>query len=124
MSGWSVIEAIGGMRYNALRNELTLVKARGRSGSRLPLVTASGWGTITQRDDDDGFAVTLSAAYGSLPIDRIVIEDVAGDVAHAATGDAVLPATIERIGNRLAITLPEGRSIAADQTLTLRIARR
>lgn len=124
MSGWSVIEAIGGMRYNALRNELTLVKARGRSGSRLPLVTASGWGTITQRDDDDGFAVTLSAAYGSLPIDRIVIEDVAGDVAHAATGDAVLPATIERIGNRLAITLPEDTSIGADQTLTLRIARR
>ena len=42
--GWSVIEAISGVRYNALRNELTLVKARGRSGSRLPLVTASGVG--------------------------------------------------------------------------------
>jgi hypothetical protein len=118
-----VIEAIGGMRYNAIRNELTLINARGRSGSSLPLVTATGWGAITQRDSDGGLAITLATAYGSMAIERIVIEDSGGDMAQATTGDAILATTIERSGNRLAITLPAGTSIAADQTLTLRIAR-
>jgi non-lysosomal glucosylceramidase len=50
MAGWSVLEALTGFRYDALRSRIAL---RGEAG-RFPFVAGTGWGRITATAEEIG----------------------------------------------------------------------
>jgi uncharacterized protein (DUF608 family) len=65
MAGWSVLEAISGFRYDALRARLSV---RGEPG-RFPFVAGTGWGRITVSPDD----VEIALLGGELALADLVV---------------------------------------------------
>jgi uncharacterized protein (DUF608 family) len=91
MSGWSVLEALTGFRYDALAGRIAL---RGRPG-RFPFVAGTAWGTIAV---DDAGRVELTIARGELELNVLTVVDSAGtERAHAVDRrlDARQPLVLE-----------------------------
>ncbi|HRA48788.1 MAG TPA: GH116 family glycosyl hydrolase, partial [Thermomicrobiales bacterium] len=106
MAGWSVIEAVSGVRYNAVTGELVLRASSGRLESRVPMITGTGWGTIVQSEAEDVYQIDMHAGYGKIVLNSIVIDEhVGGHLVISAGGQPVhgSMATEER---RHTITLP------------------
>lgn len=73
MSGWTVLEALGGYRYSAVSDSLAFapVELAYAAGSvRLPFVTATGWGQFTLRHGRDA---TLTARFGEVSIASLTL---------------------------------------------------
>ena len=69
LSGWSVLAARSGARWDARTGTLTL--ARPTAGTSWPLLLGSGWGSV--RSGDDG-GLSLSCTYGAFAVDRLVLD--------------------------------------------------
>ena len=121
MAGWSVIEAISGVRYDATCAELRLARAPGREGSRLPIITGTGWGSIVQRSGGEGLVVEIEVAHGGIAVERIVIEGVDGAAAEVSVSVDDQIVDRESTGNarRVAIMLPKSTTVTANSTLRL-----
>ena len=72
LSGWSVLEARTGLRWDAPSGSLAL--NRPARGSSWPVVLGSGWGSI--RTDDDG-GLSLSCSHGTFAVDRVALDGAA-----------------------------------------------
>jgi uncharacterized protein (DUF608 family) len=66
MAGWSVLEALTGFRYDALRSRIAL---RGDDG-RFPFVAGTGWGRIAVTSD----AIEIQVRGGRLALRECVID--------------------------------------------------
>jgi non-lysosomal glucosylceramidase len=121
MAGWSVLEAWSGLRFDSARNQLRLVHSPGREGSRLPFVTASGWGELRQERKDDGdFEVTFDVRYGVLAIGSLVLVDLAGSVTAGIDGADVSVSVGNETGET-ALTFPVDTTVSAGSSLTVRL---
>lgn len=90
MAGWSVLEELAGLRYDALTATLRL-----GSGERLPVVTDNAWGTATRAGD----SVRIECQHGTMRIAALRLrgQDMGdlhattafGAVATARTGDTL-----------------------------------
>jgi uncharacterized protein (DUF608 family) len=123
MAGWSVLEAISGVRYDATRREIRLAAAHGRSGSRVPIMTDTGWGMIQQETREGRLLVEIHVSYGSIEIRSITVDDLDGDVVSATLGHDEIAVTVSSAGGRLTIALQDETSIDVDQTLALQVSR-
>ncbi|HEX3301986.1 MAG TPA: GH116 family glycosyl hydrolase, partial [Thermomicrobiales bacterium] len=123
MAGWSVLEAISGVRYDATRREIRLAAAHGRSGSRVPIMTDTGWGMIQQETREARLLVEIHVSYGSIEIRSITVDDLDGDVVSATLGHDEIAVTVSSAGGRLTIALQDETSIDVDQTLALQVSR-
>ena len=56
MAGWSVLEALSGVRYDAPRRQLAVGRRGGEATWRLPFATGSAWGTC-ERLPSGGYLV-------------------------------------------------------------------
>jgi hypothetical protein len=85
MAGWSVLEAISGFRYDALRARLSV----GGKPGRFPFVAGTGWGQITVTPDD----VEIGLLGGELALADVVVggESRRVDLRLAAGQPASLP---------------------------------
>lgn len=79
MAGWSVLEEMCGLRYDATTATLRL-----GSGERLPVVTDNAWGTATR----DGDTVRIACHHGTMRIGTLRLrgQDVSGLRARTAFG--------------------------------------
>ena len=123
MAGWSVVEAISGVRYDAVRHEIALAPAPGRGGSRLPLISATGWGTISQNDGADRFRIEIRAEYGTIVLRRVVVDEDDGGATTVEVDGAPLLTSIEGGERRQVVTLPAELVLRTGQSLTVTIAR-
>ena len=77
MSGWSVLEAVSGFRYNALEDALSFAPIEEDAEIRVPFITGTGWGTFERSIDDSVAHVSLSCAYGAICMQRLSLRDAA-----------------------------------------------
>ncbi|HVU79228.1 MAG TPA: GH116 family glycosyl-hydrolase [Gaiellaceae bacterium] len=98
MAGWSVLDALGGVRYDAPARALELRAPE--PGASLPFVAGESFGLVTAFDDE----VELSCAGGRLELAALTLQDVRHDFSP--------PVTLEH-GRRLRVA----RRAEADLTL-------
>ena len=125
MAGWSIVEAISGVRYDATRHAFTLVNASGRAGSRLPLIAADGWGSIAQATEPGAYRIEIAASHGVIVVRAIVIDDIEMTTAAADLDGATLTPGISKAarGGGVAVTFPPDTVIRAGSRLTLSLSR-
>lgn len=124
MAGWSVLEAISGVRYDAVTNTFSISDASGRRGSRLPLITATGWGSIVQNAGPDDYRVEIHAVFGSITVRSIVVDDYNGETVTVELDGKPFPSTAEGIGRKHTMTLPADVAIGAGSSLALTLTSR
>lgn len=121
MAGWSVIDALGGVRYDASSATLAFMPAPGREqGLRLPFVGADGWGTLWQHETDGRFEVELEVRYGSVTLRTLTVDAAFGTPALAIGGK---PVAIERSEDSAGtLVIPGGLEVRAGETLRFTIS--
>jgi hypothetical protein len=122
MAGWSVVDAFAGARYDGVRDELILVPAPGRAGSRLPFVFAAGWGTLVQREDAAGYALDLLPAWGKVSLRSIVVPGAPAGAVSAALGETAISCEVNRAGDRALVRFSHPATVQAGERLSLYIA--
>jgi non-lysosomal glucosylceramidase len=88
LSGWSVVEALGGWRYNGIARELLIDVSIGRP-RRGPLVAGDGWGEL---DVDAIGRARVSCHHGAIALDGVAVMGAAPDrsVQAAVDGKAIV----------------------------------
>jgi non-lysosomal glucosylceramidase len=119
MAGWSVIDAVSGVRYDAVTGQLVLRASSGRIESRVPLVVATGWGTIVQSDADGTYQIDMHAGYGEIVLNSVVVDDHEGGAVSITNAGVAVNGTLASQERRHEITLPKGTVIAANTALNL-----
>ena len=107
MAGWSVLEAITGVRYDGMRGSLQIAPAGLPDLLQAPVVFGDGWGTLTWRKTGTEQEINLMCAHGHFTFRQITLGADAADT---------LTATID--GLPLAIT-SEGATLTFDDAIVL-----
>ncbi|MDQ3657982.1 MAG: non-lysosomal glucosylceramidase, partial [Chloroflexota bacterium] len=68
MAGWTVLEALGGYRYDETSAAITLNPANGNEPFRGPFVAGTGWGTATVDPDGTG---SLAVRFGEVVLRQV-----------------------------------------------------
>jgi len=95
MAGWSLLEALTGVRYNGLAHALKISPAGSPELLQAPVVFGDGWGTLCWQMNDSGLKIDLICANGRFIIKHLSIGNQGGDLTAeldgrglAVTGDA------------------------------------
>jgi hypothetical protein len=87
LAGWSVLEGLTGLRFDALSSRLTI----GARAGRVPLLAGTGWGTIAVEADG---AVVVACRGGTIALREVVV----GDGAPRSFGAPLLAGQERRLG--------------------------
>jgi len=87
MAGWSVLEALGGFRYDAPEDALSFAPVGAPAEFRVPFVAGSAWGRIEQVQDEDRLRVRIYCAFGRLPLRKLLLGNVHPEGIAATTGE-------------------------------------
>jgi hypothetical protein len=123
MSGWSVLEALSGFRYDATGDRLSFAPAGAPDDFRAPFITGAGWGSFAQTRDAVGGSATLTGAYGELRLRRLDLDGLPPGGIDVRLGDTPLAGDVRRDGDRLTLVFPSLVSIRPDTTLAVRTIR-
>ena len=118
MAGWSILEALSGLRYDAASNALRLVPASGRAGSRLPFVTATAWGELRQETAADVYRARFAVRYGTLEVGGVSVTDFPGAMKVDIDGR---PVELQLSGDTGDAALPAGTLVETGSVLTLMV---
>jgi hypothetical protein len=120
MAGWSVLEALSGARYDATGNQLTLVRSSGRDRSSLPLVAATGWGTISQRIEKNTLSIMIRVDYGNIPLERLVIDSHSVQSVNGMLDETTIQVATRWEDDRHTISFPHGTNLGIGTELKIR----
>ncbi|GHO42089.1 GH116 family glycosyl-hydrolase [Ktedonospora formicarum] len=67
MAGWSMLEALSGFTYHAVKGLLSFAPRERAPEFRVPFITGSGWGTFEWTEDH----IRLTCAYGKIHIRQL-----------------------------------------------------
>ena len=118
MAGWSVLEAISGVRYNALEDAFTFNPAGEDEEFRAPLITRDGWGVIRRARSADGWRVELTCSFGEIHVRQLLLSLDAEQV-QASSGEVALASNAQRQGDLLAVYFEHPLVVKAANTLTV-----
>ena len=86
MAGWSLLEALTGVRYNGLVQSLKIAPAGSPELLQAPVVFGDGWGTLRWQATDAGPEIDLICANGSFTIKQLAIGGRDGNLNAALDG--------------------------------------
>ncbi len=122
MSGWTILDALSGYRYNAATGSLSFSPASSpdltdASGTlRAPFVTASGWGQFERASDG---AVTLTALHGDIRIRSLTIPASDGPQPTVQVNGSAAKASVQGAGGQTIIRFPEEIALNAGDVITI-----
>ncbi|MGA8117867.1 MAG: GH116 family glycosyl hydrolase, partial [Actinocatenispora sp.] len=125
LAGWSVLEALTGLGWNAVTGELTLGPVDGQAaGWRVPFVAGPAWGTA-ELSTVDGSALTVRCVSGSLEVHRVRLTGVSWSTASVDGGDGDggdgdVGCRVTESDGGTSVDLARPVTVAAGRTLTLR----
>jgi uncharacterized protein (DUF608 family) len=96
LSGWSVVEALGGWRYDGVAGQLLLDLDAGRA-RRGPLIAGGGWGEL---DVDQSGSAQVSCRHGAIALDGVEVTGVALDRSVQAAVDGHRVVVRSSVGER------------------------
>ncbi|CAN5280006.1 non-lysosomal glucosylceramidase [soil metagenome] len=110
MSGWTILDALSGYRYNAVTGSLAFAPISSpdvtdESGTfRAPFVTASGWGQFEQANDG---AVRLTALHGEILIQTLVVPGADVTLDSVRINGSPVDATVRDADGKATVQFPE-----------------
>ncbi len=117
MAGWSVLEAISGLSYDATRDAVRFAPATGDLPVRMPVVLGTGWGTFEQTRDPAGVRTELRCVFGQMRLQSLTLAGAAPGTVMIEVAGAEIPGGAERTESGLEVmfsapvTLGEGTSM-------------
>jgi hypothetical protein len=118
MAGWSVTEAISGLRYDGTQNVIRFSPVRSENATRLPFVIGSGWGTVSFESNDNGRA-NLDCTFGEVTLRKLVLDDVDPGNFDVRLGDSAVQATTNWDNGRLTVEFANPVTVPAGQRLSI-----
>ena len=111
LASWAVLTALSGYEFD-LPNKTLGFTPRLYADSWRAFWSADGaWGLYEQEADDGRGHARLSLAYGSTPLERLVLGSfTSGATVRATVAGRDVPATATDITGRLAVHLPTARA--------------
>jgi len=91
MAGWSVLEAVSGFRYNALKDAISLAPAQAPREFRSPFVAGSGWGTFQLEERAGQVRAVLSCSFGEVQVRSLSLIGMGTENATAAVNGEGMP---------------------------------
>lgn len=100
MSGWSVLEALSGFRYNALTETLHFAPMLKQDKLSLPFITGTGWGSFIQTSTG---SIQLTCAYGEIHVQQLQLK-YAGQHATITLEGQTLSVGVEKLADVSVLT--------------------
>jgi hypothetical protein len=97
MAGWSLLDALTGVRYDGLSRALSINPPARNEPFRAPVIFGDGWGTLDWQPDG---SATLACVYG-----QFVFGEIAGTAAESVTIDGA-PVTASSVDGALRFAEP------------------
>jgi uncharacterized protein (DUF608 family) len=122
MAGWSVSEAISGLRHDATRDSIQFAPKIANGATRLPFITGAGWGTMVLDTDGSGYRAEINCAYGDVPLQSLSIGNGggSGSVEVCLDGQA-LNHQLTWDGNTLSLAFGDRVHLGAGSQLTVNV---
>jgi len=86
MAGWTILEALGGYRYDAVKGAITLTPAGEDAAFTGPFVAGTAWGTATVNPDG---TATLEVQFGSVELNALRLPAASAGKAVSRNGAAI-----------------------------------
>ncbi len=122
MAGWSVIDALSGLRTDALRDAFHLSPVNGSERSRLPFIVGTAWGTVSQARDGSGYHADLCPAFGHVALRELTVDGIGRGRVAVHLGSRALACETAWTGDRLVITLADRLVVGTNERLAIEIA--
>jgi uncharacterized protein (DUF608 family) len=139
MASWSLLEAALGYAYDAAAQEICFRPNISPDNIRAPFFTRDGWGTFEQHAEADKQIVTLTLGYGTLALQRLVLENkVAGAAgqpnpfswrkrvwltSHSHVLGAEIPVSVTVRDGTIKLEFLETLALHAGETLTIEMSK-
>lgn len=104
MAGWSLLDALTGVRYDGLSRTLTIAPPDASTALRAPLILGDGWGTLDWQPIGDDRSISLFCSYGEFVISSV--------------DAAVVPTSVKFNGADIAFSM-NGNRISLVSTLSI-----
>jgi non-lysosomal glucosylceramidase len=90
MAGWSVSEAISGLRFDGTGDSIKFAPAIANGSVQLPFITGTGWGTFATINDESGYRAEINCVYSDVPLRSLSLGNVGpGAVEVCLDGQAI-----------------------------------
>ena len=118
MASWGVLTALSGYRFDMPNKTLGFSPCLGAEDWQAFWSNDQGWGLYSQSLNDGQGEASLSVAYGSLTLERLVLGSVDRKVSvQASVGDKAIPVEASLREGALVLTFPQGIRLAPGQGL-------
>ncbi len=107
MAGWSVLEALSGVRYDATTDALRIAPAGSPADFRAPILLGAGWGTFTQTRDGSASRVSLTRVYGEMRVRTWAVGNVTPGTVAVVVGSQPIDAAVSWNDGALTLTFAE-----------------
>jgi uncharacterized protein (DUF608 family) len=105
MAGYGALIAISGFEHHGPGRHIGFAPRLTPENFRAPFTAAEGWGTFSQRIENGTMTAVIDVRHGRLALATLALEFDKGTTVTVKQGAAILPASIQRTGKRILITL-------------------
>ena len=116
MAGWTVLEALGGYRYDATKAAITLDPAKADETFQGPFVAGTGWGTSTVNPDG---TASLAVLFGEVDLRQLSLPQRA-EAPTVSLNGASIEASAEADGPLVRLMFGSTQTLVAGDELTVR----
>jgi len=89
---------------------------------KAPFIAAEGWGCFFQRFEDGKLNAGIEIRHGRLPLVSLTLQHESATNVSLKHGDAIIPASIQRVGSRILIQLEKPIEITTGEKLMVSIS--
>jgi len=118
MAGWSITEALSGLRYDGTQNSIRFSPVRSENSTKLPFVIGSAWGTVSFGSNGNTRA-DLDCAFGEVTLRKLVLDDVEPGNFVVRLGDTAVQESANWDSGRLTLEFANPVTISAGQRLSI-----
>jgi uncharacterized protein (DUF608 family) len=119
MAGWSLLEALSGLRYDATAASVRFAPAGAPECFQAPVVLGGGWGTYTQERDATGTHVRLDCVHGEFRLRRLTLDNIDAGEARVVMPDGQSEPNIAHKDDELTISFADEIVVRAGETLRI-----
>jgi non-lysosomal glucosylceramidase len=121
MAGWSVSEAISGLRYDATRDAIRFAPMIASGSTRLPFITGTGWGAYVTDTDESGYHAEINCVYGNLPLQSLSVGGIGAGIADVCLDGQSVAHEATWNGDNLSLTFEDRIQVSAGSQLTVTV---
>jgi len=117
LASWSVLTALSGFRYSAVKQRLAFAPVINARDFRCFFAAGSAWGVCSQKVEDSSHAVRLEVLHGEVPLQYLILRNETGRQTLSAA-EVQIPGT----GASVHALSASGQSVQVDFGRPVRIA--